>query len=118
MTEVKQHAKTVLQNAVDEAAVQMQNAMAQSVNEVSGDIGSMVQTGFSQEFQQYQVSLSELQSRTIEHIGKLQTEVDQRKQELLGQLEAKADRKRDGEGREGTVRVEHGGHSIIKKKKK
>lgn len=94
LSEVEQHAKTVLKQAIDSSAGQVQETVAKSVSDISGNISSMVQTGFSQEFNRYQISLSELQSQTIEQISSLQKEVDVRKQELLGQLEQKVAQER------------------------
>jgi hypothetical protein len=88
LAEAQEQAKGVLRKAIENSAGQVQDAVSKSVGEISTNINDIAQTGFSQEFQKYQISLSELQNQTIEQIGSLQKEVDLRKKELLGQLEA------------------------------
>lgn len=87
IAEAQQHAKAVLQKAIEASAGQVQEAVAKSVGEISNNISDIAQTGFSQEFEKYQISLSELQNQTVEQIGSLQKDIDARRQELLGQVE-------------------------------
>lgn len=88
IAEAQQQAKAALQKAIEASAGQVQEAVSKSVGEISNNISDIAQTGFSQEFEKYQISLSELQNQTIEQIGNLQKDVDARRQELLGQVES------------------------------
>jgi hypothetical protein len=87
IAEAQQQAKGVLTKAIEASAGEVQEAISKSVGEISNNINDIAQTGFSQEFEKYQISLSELQNQTIEQIGSLQKDVDARRQELLGQVE-------------------------------
>lgn len=95
LSEFQQQAKLQLQQEVQAAAVQLQKSVAQSANQIADNINDMATTNLSQEFQKYQVSLSELQSQTIAELGQLQNEIEQRRAQLFEQMERDIARERE-----------------------
>jgi hypothetical protein len=87
LAEVKKQAKAQLAKAADDAAARLQKSLNTSVDQAAASIHTLLMADLRSEFGKYQVSLAALRDQTVGEFTKMHQELDQRKQELLNELE-------------------------------
>jgi hypothetical protein len=87
LAEVEQEARKQLQEVAKMTVERLQKSLTNTVDQISVNISDMTNTQLSQEFEKYQVSLQALRDQTITEFTKVQKELDQRKTQLLENLD-------------------------------
>lgn len=87
LSEVERIAKEELQRSAEAAAKDLQASVKQSSEQIAGRIKDTAESSLQSELEKYRINLEELHSGSINQFSQLQREVDDKRIELLKQLD-------------------------------
>lgn len=87
LAEVEKRAVAQLDHAVQQAAVVVQQAVADNVQHITQTLNETTMQSLSNEFEKYQVSLQALRDQTIAQFTNVQKEIEEKRAQMLEQLD-------------------------------
>lgn len=85
--EVENQAKAQLQKSAEQAARQLQESVTQNTEDISGRLRETADEALQAELEKYRINLEELHSSSIDQFSQVQKEIDNKRVELLKELD-------------------------------
>ncbi|MGH7196852.1 MAG: hypothetical protein ACREGJ_03775 [Candidatus Saccharimonadales bacterium] len=95
VSQVQKQASEQLHQTVHDEAQRLQQSVAKQVDQLVAQVNETTTAAISQEFEKYQISLQGLRDQSIEQFSQLQQELDQRRDQLLAELDKEVAKERE-----------------------
>lgn len=92
---ISEEARQGLDVVVSKASSELESALASTIAGLTTKTEDMAKVTISQEFEKYQISLEALREETIKEFNGLQKQLDERRSDLIAQMEAKVQEDRE-----------------------